>query len=1148
MGELSAPAARPRPTPEQHLAADPARSVWVNASAGTGKTRVLVNRMLRLMLAGTLPDQILCLTYTKAGAAEMAGRVQADLARFATMPASDLAAELELLLGRPPQAAETAQARSLLARVLDLPAGLRIMTLHSFCQTLLRRFPLEAGVTPQFQVLEPRAALELQQEARHEVLERAGQRPELRQAVEVLALALAESTLTDALGALCGQERLKLQAALDRHGGPDGLAAALCARLGVAPETAPEDLIAAACADPAFDQAGLDYACIALAQGTVREQAAARALRAWLDGDLDRRIRSFDAYLGVYFTKEHAPRKTIANKGTLARFNGAEAALLAEQARLGALATRLNAARIVRQSVALLRLGTAVIEAYERRKQKRGLLDYDDLIARTEALLSQPGAAPWIGYKLDQQIDHVLIDEAQDTSPGQWAIVRHLTEEFFAGAGARSLPRTLFVVGDEKQSIFAFQGADLATSQRLRRTFGEQARAGGCSWQEAPLNRSFRSAPPVLAVVDAVFADPAVRVGVASGDAPLEHQAFRRAAPGLVELWPLVEPAPPTPPEPWRLPDAPVPVDQPERRLAAAITARIAGWCASGEPLACTGRPIRPGDVMILLQRRGVLQELLVRALKQAGIPVAGADRLRLTEELAVMDLMALGEALLLPEDDLTLAIVLKSPLFGLDEDDLFELAWERAGQSLHQRLAALAPVRPAIADAHARFGALLAQVDFVPPFEFYARLLGEGGGRARFLARLGPGAAEPIEAFLAQALAYERSHPPSMQGFLHWLRADTTDLVRDPDQPRDEVRVLTVHGAKGLEAPIVILADSAFQKAERDPLVWLEDGLPLWRVAKERRDPVSAAACAAAEERGRQEARRLLYVAMTRAQERLIVTGCQRRRQGEDCWHELIAAGLARLPGLRRLPPPVEGLAGEILRFGDEPQPPAPTMPTPARAEPPRPAPPAWLDAAAPVAPALPILTPSADEAGELPPVGSPLGAAAGPRLRRGRLIHRLLQLLPGLPAVERAAALARYLAQPALRLDPDQQAEIAQQVEAVLDDPAFAPLFAPGSRAELPLAGAIAGQPVIGRVDRLVVLPDAVLLVDYKTNRQPPAAPERVPVGYLRQMAAYQALLARIWPGRPVRCALLWTEGPTLMPLAESLLSPWVPGGAAA
>ncbi len=549
---------------------------------------------------------------------------------------------------------------------------------------------------------------------------------------------------------------------------------------------------------------------------------------------------------------------------------------------------------------------------------------------------------------------------------------------------------------------------------------------------------------------------------------------------------------------------------------------------------------------MILLPRRGILQELLVRQLKRLRVPVAGADRLALIDEIAVMDLAALGDALLLPEDDLTLAAVLKSPLFGLGEEDLFDLAYDRGHASLHDRLRALAGERKIFAEAHERFAGLLAQADFLPPFELYTRLLGEGGGRERFVSRLGTAALEPIEAFLAQALAYERGHPPSLQGFLHWLRADTTELIRDPDRPRDEVRVLTVHGAKGLEAPVVVLADATFVPELNDRLLWLEaDGLPLWKVGSARRDRVSAAAHDQSRRRQLEEQRRLLYVAMTRAQEQLIVAGWERKNSTEATWYELITAGLERAAGRaarRDAPcdPSSRGRAGASPRSAPPDRASSAWRSRGPRAR--RRRPPGSASAAPRESGLARPLSPShLDEAG--PPAASPLDDVD--RYRRGRLIHRLLQSLPERPVGERGAAMARFLAQPALALDEALQEEIAAEVLG----------RARGARDRARLRARLAGggaagrrgradQAIAGQVDRLVVGEHEVLVIDYKTNRAPPATPDQVPAAYLRQMAAYGALLRQIYPDRRVRCALLWTQGPHLMPLDEAALASHAPG----
>jgi ATP-dependent helicase/nuclease subunit A len=1143
----SAPGSRPPPTPEQRRAAEPSASIWVTASAGTGKTRVLADRVMRLLLGGTDPRQLLCLTFTKAAAAEMVKRVEEDLSRFAVLPETELEAELRHLTGRPPSAEERVQARTLLATVLDLPAGLPIMTIHGFCQSLLKRFPLEAEVVPHFDVLDPRSAADLLREAQAEVL--ASPSARLQGALGRLAVLLGEMTLAEGLAAL-REDRLRL-APLIAGEGIEPLIAGVYDALDLAPGADANEIRRTACSDPGIDRRALMHASRILASGTDGEAARAEVIGDWLVGELEHRLHRWPAYETVFLTAKREARQagSLITKARAAASPAAEAALLAEQARIVSWIEREKAATVAERTAALLRVGAAVLDAYERRKRELAALDFDDLIAASRRLLDQPGIASWVQYKLDQQIDHLLVDEGQDTSPEQWAIIEALSAEFFTGEGARPIRRTLFVVGDEKQSIMSVQGADVATYRRVREHLEKRARAGHQPWRQEPLGRSFRSAKPILDLVNAVFADPDARDGVVSGEDWPAHECFRTTVPGLVEVWPLIESEPATTPQDWQLPDRLEASERAETRLAKAIARQIFEWRRDAVPLPSTGQPIRPGDVMILLPRRGVLQDLLIRELKRLQVPVAGPDRLALTEELAVMDLMALGDALLLPEDDLTLAAVLRSPLFGLNEDELFELAHDRGKATLIERLRTFRYASARFGEACERFSELLGQADFAPPFEFYARLLGAGNGRRRLLERLGPAAGEPIEAFLAQALAYERGHPPSLQGFLQWLRADATELIRDPDRPRDEVRVLTCHGAKGLEAPIVFIADACFVPQTRDRLLWTEDELPLWRVKAELQDGQSRGADQRAWTAQLQEHRRLLYVALTRPRERLIVTGWQRNRSSStQTWHNLIEAGMARLGAARvpiRLAPE---LVGESLCHGNLPARAAAQLQLALPPRVPEEPPPAWLRQPAPVeAPSASPLTPSRAFEDDTPAASPLLGAPAG-RFRRGRLIHRLMQSLPDRPAAERPSILARYLAEPAHGLGEAEQAEIAAEVLAVLALPELAPLFGPHGRAEVPLAGVVDGQAIFGQVDRLAVTPEAVLLLDYKTNRTPPASPAEVPRAYLRQMAAYRALLEAIWPDRPVRPALLWTEGPSLMVLDDRVLAPWRPSAAQA
>lgn len=1169
------PGARPprAPTPAQRRAADPDHSVWVTANAGTGKTRVLSDRVLRLLLEGAAPEGILCLTFTKAAAFEMTARVEERLAAWAT--AGDdaaLARELEDLAGAPPDRGRLDRARRLFAQVLELPRGLGIMTIHALCGSLLRRFPLEAGVAPHFETVDERTAGELMREAREQVLRAAqGEAGPLGKALEVLAVTLGETSLAAVLEELLGQRLRLLRARAAQGGDVEALIAAVHRALGVEPGHEPSTIEHAACADGVFDAEGLLHAANQLAKGSDKDCERGRLIVEWLDRAHGDRVRLLVAYRRCFLKADGGALAALATKKVL-QDERTGRALVLEQVRLVRLADSLRGLMIARRTEALLRVAFATIDAYGRLKGHAAALDYEDLIERARDLLHRPGKTEWVLFKLDARIDHVLVDEAQDTSPAQWAIVEKLAEEFFAGHGARAsadAPRTLFVVGDGKQSIYSFQGADLANFRRVRERLARRAEAAGAPIRAEVLDRSFRSVPAVLELVDAVFALPEARAGVADPDDVVRHATERAGQPGLVELWPLAQPAPlGASEEPWPLPDTPRVSDEPERRVARAVARTVQGWLERAEVLESTGRPIGAGDVLVLVAKRGIVQELTIRALKQAGVPVAGADRLALREHIAVRDLIACGRALLLPEDDLNLACLLKSPLLGLTEDDLFELAWDRGEASLLERLRARAEAEPArFGGAYGRLAGWLQRADFVPPFEFFTWMLGADGGRRRLLARLGPDAVEPIEAFLGQTLAYEQGHATSLEGFLHWIELGADELKRDPEKARDVVRVTTVHGAKGLEAPVVILADAGPRGApRRGRLLWgpaAEVGpeLPFWRPPKAEREGQTARLADLDDARERDERRRLLYVALTRARDRLYIVGwLPRGAAGKDpakddgdaepreaSWHELVRRALERQPDVERVPPELgRGFEGETLRLRRGAASVVARRATEAVtgvAAPEPPPLPAWAIAPAADEPAT-VRAAAASRLAPEPPLPSPTDEGGAAR-RRGVLLHRLLQLLPGFAPAGRAAAGGRLLEGLAGDLPAAARSGLVADALGLLERPDLAPLFGPGSRAEQPLAGVVAGVPIVGQVDRMAVVPGgAVLVVDYKSGRAPPAAPAAAPVTYLRQLAAYRALLRAIYPGRRVEAALLWTEGPRLDWLPDGLLDRHAPG----
>ncbi|HVJ52410.1 MAG TPA: double-strand break repair helicase AddA [Aliidongia sp.] len=1119
----------------QRRAADRHSSVWVAASAGTGKTKVLTDRVLNLLLGGTPPGRILCLTFTKAAAAEMANRLNNKLSHWATANDTELRGDILGITGEAPDPPLYERARQLFARVLDTPGGMRILTIHAFCQSVLRRFPLEAGIPPQFEVMDERSAAELLYEAQLGLLERAR-----AESAGKLGRALADATgqihelgFIELLQALTG-ERGRLTRQIDMAGGLEAYLEGVAKRLGVRAEEDEAGWIALLCAEAAFDGGELRRAAREMiASKSVTDQDKGAALAAWLAAGIAERIEGFDAYTGIFLTQKLEPRQRLATKAICA-IDGLEASLLAEQARLVAGRERLAAIIVNRATAALTRLAAAFLANYEAEKRRRALLDYDDLILTMRDLLRRPGVAPWVLFKLDGGLDHILIDEAQDTNPDQWEVVAALAEEFFTGLSARDVPRTIFAVGDAKQSIFSFQRADPQAFLAMREHFADKLRVLKSELRLVPLETSFRSARPVLELVDAVFAETAARDGVALDGAEIRHAAHRIGHAGRVELWPPLEPEPAEPPEPWAPPLHQQAEEAPRARLARLITDTVAEWLARQALLPSRGRPIRAGDILVLVRRRGAFVAELVRELKRRGVPVAGTDRMVLTRQLAVMDLMALGRFLLLPDDDLTLATVLKSPLIGLNETQLYELAHGRHG-SLWQALRA----HPADwAEAAGRtLAKLLARVDFVPPHELYAELLGAGHGRERLIGRLGYEAVDAIDEFLAQTLAFERAHVPSLQGLLHWLDSGEAEIKRDLDQDgRDEVRIMTVHGSKGLQAPIVFLPDTLAVPTRLPPLLWSPDGgVLLWAPRRGAGATLAKSAKALACEKRDQEYRRLLYVALTRAEDRLYICGWKNHQttSGTASWHELVEHGIARCgkpapievpPGWNQFhrdghvhlseqevqPVPSGGTAAEtagieLPAFATAPPPPEPSPPRP-----------------------LVASRPSEAE----PPTRSPLATEQDQRrFQRGILIHRLMQSLPELAPESAESAARRFLARPAHGLDPAEQDQITQETMAVLRHPDFAPLFGPGSRAEVPVVGLIDGQALSGRLDRLVVTESQVLIVDYKTNRPPPLEIGKVSPAYLVQLRAYRAALERIYPGKRIRTLLLWTDGPRLM-----------------
>lgn len=1105
-------------TMRQIAASRPGLSTWVSANAGSGKTKVLTDRVARLLLDGVDPQHILCLTYTKAAAAEMQNRLFATLGAWAMLPDDDLIGRIRLL-GHDfdATAPALAHARSLFARAIETPGGLKIQTIHSFSSALLRRFPLEAGVTPRFTETDERAARLL----RAEVVDR-----------------IASGAHADRLYALARHhsgetlDGLTREIVANRAAFADPLGDAQMARHFGLPPGCDRESIAAEVFQGG-EMALLAELVLALRQSSPNDVKAAAKLAQITAPGFD----ALPVLESVLLTGAGAKDPFSAKSGSFPTKSCREAnPHLA--APIDALMVRTEAARERRLALlamektrALHEFAGVFLPTWERAKLLRGWLDFDDLILRARDLLSDRRVADWVLYKLDGGIDHILVDEAQDTSPAQWQVIEHLAREFTAGEGTRpSAQRTIFVVGDKKQSIYSFQGADPREFDRLRDEFAARLAQTAAPLQTVAMEHSFRSSPAVLELVDATFE------GLEdSGFAPEQsHKAFRAAMPGRVDLWPPVTSSPEPEARDWYDPLDQLGSDAPAMVLARTVADAIAAMI--GTPLpdesGAGARPIKPGDILVLVQRRSEMFHEIIRACKARGVPVAGADRLKVAAELAVRDLAALLSFLAIPEDSLSLATALRSPLFGWDEGALFDLAHGRTERYLWAELrdrAAEFPATLAVLDD------LRAQADYLRPFELLERVLTRHDGRRRLLARLGPEAEDGIDALLAQAMAYEQDTVDSLTGFLVWLETDDLEIKRQMGGAGDRIRVMTVHGAKGLEAPVVILPDTARRQPRQDRQI-APGAVPLWRTTRPEAPQVQRHADEAAQAADAAERDRLLYVAMTRARQWLIVAAAGELGNDGQSWHDKVRTGLERLgAGVLDCP------TGAGLRHGFGVWPDAATQ----AAEPDGmlsvPAIPAFLSAPAPEPPAIDApLSPS--DLGGAKALPGDAGAEEDAAKRRGRQLHLLLEHLPGAPEANWPDLAGQLLAIGADAASGAELADLVAEASAVLRAPALAPVLAADALAEVAITAplpSLRNRRIHGVIDRLLVTPDRVLAADFKSNAVVPARPGDTPEGLLRQMGAYAEALAQIYPGRRIETALVWTRTATLMPLPHDLVT---------
>jgi ATP-dependent helicase/nuclease subunit A len=1121
----------------QQQAANPQSSIWVEANAGSGKTRVLTDRVLRLLLAGVKPDQILCLTYTKAAAAEMRQRVSARLADWALADHAHLDKELFELLDSAPDTALLERARTLFATALETPGGLKIQTIHAFCESVLHRFPVEAGVPFDFKVVDDYERETMILEARERIIARGiNGDPALSGPVETLFDTLSDFAIAAAIDLALNENRKLKQVLADRDGAKQRLR-----RLARYEQGASSGHIRLTIETETLLLPGDLRRVVELAGGQLQgNRFADRVAR----GNLDRPTQ--DDLVVAFLTDQGEPRKSLVTKALADAHPALFARLEAERDRVHQLSGEVARALLIERSEALLDVLGAISDAYEAQKRARSLLDFDDLVARLSRLLQDDAQGPWVRYKLDGGLSHILVDESQDTNPEQWQVIDALVSEFFEPGGIDK-PRTLFAVGDGKQSIYSFQGAEpelfRASGERYRHRAGLAQRP----FAKVRLRTSFRTLMGVLSAVDVVFRNEERQRAVLE-ELTIEHSTARRDEGGTVTLWPPVREAEDeVDATQWPL-DVPRDLRSAARQVAERIAAEIATWVRERRPLGARGRAIRPDDVLILVQSRSSLFHEIIRALHRFKLQTPGADRLAVTGHIAVLDLLALGDVLLNTGDDLQLAALLRSPLFGLSEDELYALAEPREGK-LWPALAASR--EPLAAAAYTQLHSWRSRLDFERPFEFFAQVLQAEGGLRRFHERMGPEVDDVFAEFLELALAHEQSAQPSLQGFLGAMRTRDVMIKRELNERGGGVRVMTVHGAKGLEAPIVILADAASKpdgrQTSRPVYLPLTDPGPLLLHASSKADHVPETMALRDAEAARQQAEywRKLYVAMTRAEDELYVTGMLTKQAKLDgTWYEAIELALRPMSTSLKnsageetaLLYPAERVNAKAALSADTVLPPR----MPAVDLPPLPRP-----------HLIRVIRPSlagGDAAPErvLDSAADAVRDAEGAR-QEGLALHALLQHLPRIESAQREAVAHKAVV--ALLPDrPDRHAALANKALSILGRPELQTLFGPDSRAEVPFLTEArrSGELVrlAGRIDRLVVTAERVLVVDFKSDADPARDLAGVRPAYLTQLGLYALVAGQLFPQRQVETAILWTSLESLLKLPGAALTEAVRG----
>ncbi len=1006
---------------EQIRASNPTSNVWVTANAGSGKTKVLTDRILRLCLAGTDIQKILCITFTKTGAAEMQEKLLKTAQKWSESSDAELEIVLDELTGSKPSQQTVLKAKQIFDELLENQAKMNILTIHSFCQSILKRFPMEADIQPFFSVIDELASIKLKKEAWQNVLNKDDS--ELQEALsEIITYYNSDSELDKLI-----KEILQLSDISESF------------------DIESSNNEAFKLVEEGFcDYEGLMSLANILSNG--------EAIKNFINDE-----ELADEYLKIFLTEKYEFRKKVLNKKELDNNPWAEDVIISEQMRLLKILENERRGKTLKLREAIFTLSEFINGEYSFLKQKAAFLDYNDLIEKTSYLFNKPDIKPWIMYKLDYTIEHVMVDEAQDTSLNQWQIIRALIDDFFTGDTNNEIERTLFVVGDEKQSIFSFQGADPLLFADTNIYFENQISNAGRVIEKVPMQMNFRSSQAVLDFVDKIFEDEERRGAVSKLADGIAHKAFNDIE-GKVELLPFISYKAERDNTPWKLPITNEDRDSSyKEQLALQVSNKIKILLSEGG---------EPSEIMILLRRRdGKFIKELTANLEDAGIPVSGNDRLSIFDNIAVKDLLCLLKVISCKADKLEVATLLKSPIFNYSEHKVRDVIL--SGENIYE----------AIENELEPFVTKALELNV---YEFLNFVLYENEQLKNFISRLGEEVIEPINEFLNFCENYASSEINSIDQFLNFISQAKIDIKKEVKSDVNQVQIMTVHASKGLESKVVIIPDIVVSGSSyKDKLIQGEQGnfypvISLFGKCASYIEELKDAY----KQRDADEDMRLLYVALTRAKQQLIVCGATYyNNMKEGGWYNVCALTQE---------PENDDLLDEISYTYEEKDN-IISLPEHLKQR----------------------VSFIADKVSRASSTNFNYSKEASEASSYGTNLHKILEFMP------------MDKEQVELLLGVNYSQEIYDKALAVYNE--HKNIFDAQSYAELEVSGVIEGKQINAIIDRLVIRGNEVWIIDYKSNKN---VPDGVPEAYIKQLNTYESLLKGLYEGKDIKKFILWTS----------------------